>query len=925
MPQELHNHPSTSPLTVTNPRLPPPPPPPHTPLPNEAYTIGWICAIHVEYVAARAFLDEKHGLPTQVAPNNSSVYTLGRMGSHNVVIGVLAAGEYGIASAANVARDMLNSFPNVRLGLMVGIGGGVPSERHDVRLGDVVVSVPCEGVGGVLQYDYGKTEQGGDGWTTRFLNLPPVALRGAVMDLAARYEEEGNGLEDAVDDVLGRMPKLRKGYQRPERGRDRLYQSGFVHSGEACVEGRGEDPMNLVWRPERGEEGESLEIHYGMIASADRPMRDARVRDKLAAENHILCFDASAGGLMNYFPCLVIRGICDYSDSHESSEWEGFATMAAAAYGKDLLCRVPTSRVEAEKKLADILSDVHEMVGIIHDREHDQDRETILKWLAPTEGLKFSSKQNEYVSLRTHRTGEWFLKTPEFQTWMRNDNRTLFCPGIPGAGKTLMTSIVVDHLEKHFDNANIAYVYCSFGLQDQTPEGFLGSVLQQLVRKQSPLPKIVKDLYSRHKDKSSRPGLKALLEVLNSIIPSDSRTFIIVDALDECQNHNRCRDSFLSAIFAAQVKTRLSFFATSRPQGVEARFRESIVREIVSTKHDLKIYLDNRISSWEKVHGTDLDGLRTTIKTEIITAADGMFLFAVLDMNALQSLETKGEIQDALRNPYRRENRLLEAYGQTMERIQRQEESPKRLAMWTLAWVLYARRPLSAVELRYALALNAKLTEAEFESYLPNIRRVLSLCAGLVSFDETSKTIDFVHKSTRDYFEATKGIRFLDAELKISRVCAAYLSFGAFRSGCCQTDEDFEERLQTHPFYNYAANYWGHHARESAILCPEVMNFLECETAVQASTQALLAIKCHPRSPQCSQKFPREMTGLHLAACFGVEGAVKHFLQKGIAVDAKDTDGHTPLSCAARNGHVSIVQILLASEKAKPDMEDRSG
>ena len=348
MPQELHN------------QSPPTPSPP-----NEAYTIGWICAIHVEYVAARAFLDEKHGLPTHVAPNNSSIYTLGRVGPHNVVIGVLAAGEYGIASAANVARDMLNSFPNVRLGLMVGIGGGVPSKRHDVRLGDVVVSVPCEGVGGVLQYDYGKAEQGKEGCTTKLLNLPPVVLRGAVMDLAARYEEEGNGLEDAIDDVLGRMPRMRKRYERPERGRDRLYRSGFVHpsddGGLACVDVCGEDLSKLVWRPERGEEDENPEIHYGMIASADRPMRDARVRDKLAAENDILCFETSAAGLMNYFPCLVVRGISDYSDSHECSEWQGCAAMAAAAYGKDLLCHIPASRVEAEKKLADILSGQYEV------------------------------------------------------------------------------------------------------------------------------------------------------------------------------------------------------------------------------------------------------------------------------------------------------------------------------------------------------------------------------------------------------------------------------------------------------------------------------------------------------------------------------------------------------------------------------------
>ena len=85
------------------------------------YTIGWICAIKTEYVAAQAFLDEEHDGPEAVFPKDNNDYTLGKMGKHNVVIAVLPSGEYGIATAAVVARDMLSSFPNVRIGLMVGI------------------------------------------------------------------------------------------------------------------------------------------------------------------------------------------------------------------------------------------------------------------------------------------------------------------------------------------------------------------------------------------------------------------------------------------------------------------------------------------------------------------------------------------------------------------------------------------------------------------------------------------------------------------------------------------------------------------------------------------------------------------------------------------------------------------------------------
>ena len=123
------------------------------------YTIGWICAIKTEYVAAQVFLDEKHDGPETVSPHDNNDYTLGKIAKHNVVIAVLPNGEYGTSSATAVARDMLSSFPNVRTGLMVGIGGGVPSQRHDIRLGDIVVSVPSDGGAGVLQYDFGDTIQ----------------------------------------------------------------------------------------------------------------------------------------------------------------------------------------------------------------------------------------------------------------------------------------------------------------------------------------------------------------------------------------------------------------------------------------------------------------------------------------------------------------------------------------------------------------------------------------------------------------------------------------------------------------------------------------------------------------------------------------------------------------------------------------------
>lgn len=326
--------------------------------PND-YTVGWICAVTTESVAARAFLDEEHEAAECLSPNDNNDYILGKVGKHNVVIAALPDGEYGIASAASVARDMLHSFPKVRIGLMVGIGGGAPSPKHDIRMGDIVVSAPRDGKGGVFQYDFGKTIQDQSFQQTGLLNQPPTVLRTAVSGLKAQYESDGHRHEETINSILEKKTRLRQKYKRPEPNSDRLYKSGFSHppgNEGSCAAVCGDDPSNLILRPERTENDDDPAIHYGLIASANQLMKDASVRDALAKERDVLCFEMEAAGLMNHFPCLVIRGICDYSDSHKNKEWQGYAAMVAAAYAKDLLRRIVPNRIEAEKSIKDIVS-----------------------------------------------------------------------------------------------------------------------------------------------------------------------------------------------------------------------------------------------------------------------------------------------------------------------------------------------------------------------------------------------------------------------------------------------------------------------------------------------------------------------------------------------------------------------------------------
>ena len=328
-------------------------------MPNaEDYTVGWICAVVTEHVAAKAFLSEKHGRPEYVPPNDSNHYTLGRIGMHNVVIALLNDGEYGTSSAATVAKDMLRSFPKVRFGLLVGIGGGAPNRKHDIRLGDIVVSSPQDGKGGVLQYDFGKTMQDQSFQNTGFLDQPPQLLRTAVSGLKSDYKSDGHAIDEAINSILESKPRLHGEFSRPDPRSDRLFQSGFVHLANdqsSCTMACSDDVSNLIlWRP-RTKYDDNPAIHYGLIASANQLMKDAFIRDRLAAEKDVLCFEMEAAGLMNHFPCLVIRGICDYSDSHKNKEWQGYAAIAAAAYAKDLLDRIAPNKLEAERCIAENL------------------------------------------------------------------------------------------------------------------------------------------------------------------------------------------------------------------------------------------------------------------------------------------------------------------------------------------------------------------------------------------------------------------------------------------------------------------------------------------------------------------------------------------------------------------------------------------
>lgn len=318
---------------------------------KKEFQIGWICALPIELAAATMMLDEDFGILQEQERADTNIYRLGRIGHHHVVIASLPYGIYGTTSATTVANNMRWTFSeSLRIGLMVGIGGGAPTADHDIRLGDIVVSHPSGSSGGVIQHDMGKTREDGKIQRVGSLNSPPKLLLNASSQMKAAELHDDPKYPVYIDQVIRRNIRAQKNFSRPDIQSDRLFQVRHIHPEPApsCSQ------CPVEWEEQRAiREGNDSQVHYGIIASGNTVIKDGATRDAVREETGALCFEMEAAGLMADFPCLVIRGICDYADSHKNEKWQGYAALAAAAYAKDLLAYVPKG-LSQESLAADI-------------------------------------------------------------------------------------------------------------------------------------------------------------------------------------------------------------------------------------------------------------------------------------------------------------------------------------------------------------------------------------------------------------------------------------------------------------------------------------------------------------------------------------------------------------------------------------------
>ncbi|KAJ7117127.1 ankyrin repeat-containing domain protein [Mycena epipterygia] len=420
----------------------------------------------------------------------------------------------------------------------------------------------------------------------------------------------------------------------------------------------------------------------------------------------------------------------------------------------------------------------------------------ILEWMSP---LNSFQRQADVFSKWQPGTGGWLLASPEFRDWESASGKILWCHGMPGAGKTVLASLVVNHLQcqSHTENIGVACIYLNYKeAESQTPQNLLGTLWRQLVLGK-PIALEVHALYEKHREQQTRLTLDEVCKTLSLSVVQYSKVYLIVDAVDEYPEEQRT--ILLESLAAIGSNVML----TSRPHiDPDSTFLPNLqLVEIKATENDMQQYIDTQISKSSRLskHVRTRPELADEIRSKILNNVNGMFLLAKLHIDSLTTKNTIKAVKEALGQLPKD---LWHTYDEAMERIDRQGEDDRQLAHLTLTWVANAKRPLSVGELQEALAIEPDATDLDPDNLL-DISIVLSICAGLVMVDETASVVRLIHYTTQDFLDSIQSQQFPDAQTKITSRCLTYLSFQEFSTLPAGYNER-EKLVQTHPFFAYS-------------------------------------------------------------------------------------------------------------------------
>ncbi|KAJ6211375.1 hypothetical protein PSV09DRAFT_2237532 [Bipolaris maydis] len=950
---------------------------------REDYTVGWVCALPIELAAAQEMLDEEHpDLKPDASDNDENLYALGSIGGHNVVIVCLPAGQIGNNPAAAVAMQMRATFKKIRFGLMVGIGGGVPN-AEDVRLGDVVASQPHGTFAGVVQYDMGKKTPSGFE-RTGSLNAPPKIL------LAAIAKVQSNELrgKSKLSEYVAKLESNAR-FQRNKAGPDVLFEAAYDHEADDHEAGQtcdGCDPNRQIIRHTRQSTNEIV-VHYGTIASGNQVMRSAIERDEVSKElGGVLCFEMEAAGLMNSFPCLVVRGICDYADSHKNKRWQPYAAAVAAAYAKEVLLVIPPAEVAelrtaeeatqftkhnserprspiAKRRKIEGIEDlgidtVDQQESALPSKSQRERTDKTSTQLSPQQhdclrSLSFPEQEHRFHDIHTAvDTCEWLFEHPGYQTWMESDSGLFWIKGDPGAGKSVLMKHCVKRMrERSPDNLVVSFFFHGQGKPLQkTSLGLFRALLSSMLEH---FPENLTRLAAKCTENEKRYGRHAwewteneLQEAFSNTLSEATRrqrVVIFIDALDECGED--------------PAKSLLAYFkdVTYRTKSKNAQFKVCI-----SSRHYPILALDTIPSvQVEKMNGQDIrwyvrerlkditpETKREQIQAEILSKSNGGFQWVFL--------VTRGIIDKTLTGT--KAEKLLEEIATCPKTLSKMYEtilngvpaaSQHQMAK-IFQWVLFAERPLSAQELRDALAADKDMsyrtvrdlrthegwsdTLVEFERYVKHISR------GLICFQsrelweqyelngpDSDREAQLIHQSVADFLTEKFASLFGNhlpaahsligsSQLQISRSCLRYMILEDVLEDATLPRGTISSK---YPLAPYAIRFLFTHIKkveQEGILQSDLLSVMQWTPNSEIMRKlATLWRTLDPNSRYKPREWPFiQATALHVSVAFGSMSAVDILLESGFKeFEGRDADGNTPLMLAITEGHQDIALVLL--------------
>ncbi|KAI9798941.1 MAG: hypothetical protein M1833_004294 [Piccolia ochrophora] len=565
------------------------------------------------------------------------------------------------------------------------------------------------------------------------------------------------------------------------------------------------------------------------------------------------------------------------------------------------------------RNVRDDISGVGHRIDAMQLSQVSHERQTIAEWLTP---LNFSAQYSDFIEHRRQGTGQWLLQSPVFQTWVQDRGQILFCPGIPGAGKTMLTTTILEHLKctEVGDGIGLAFIYCNYQRQsEQSPLDLLSSLLKQTVLQNDSLSQDIKDLYLKHSETKTRPGIEEVRCALDREIHQFTKMFLVLDALDEFQDDEGLRKKFLSEVHLLHGTGKVNILATSRPNhNIESEFRDALHLEIRAHEDDVKNYLEGETHRLPNFVATD-DALRTAVVVCVAEAVDGMFLLAHLHLESLTDKTTRKALKNALKALPNGSNAvsLSKAYDSALDRIDAQRPGFRQLAERVLLWVANAKAPLTCLQLQHALAVEPD--EAEFdEDNVTDLEQIASVCAGLVTIDRESNIIRLVHYTTQEYLLNHSRFWTADAPAEIAKACISYLALedhpGVYRF---ESMADWKEDLRAYPFFEHAVLFWADYA--SAHLGDTDQDWALRLIGNDETRGRFMEWDLHIRRLQRSCLPLHDYNGtLHRAAFHGLATLTRSLLDRGSDPNSVDVDGATSLHAAVGGGHEAIVHSLLS-------------